>query len=156
MNPYPTLIRWGAGLLLLGILLAGLAKCSYDKGAARNEAKHTAAQLESERVARAVENAWAGAIYNFAYEAETARLQRESETTARIACLRDGTCRLRDRFVCPKLPQAAGAATVADDRTQYGFQLADVEFLIRFAATCGDVLAERNLGKDYAETVTAP
>ncbi|WP_396615459.1 hypothetical protein ACHZ97_14370 [Lysobacter soli] len=34
MNPYPTLMRWGAALLLLALLAGGLVKCGYDKGAA--------------------------------------------------------------------------------------------------------------------------
>lgn len=53
MNPYPTLMRWGAALFLLALLAGGLVKCGYDKGAA---------ELEQERRDHAVTKGYYGEI----------------------------------------------------------------------------------------------
>lgn len=85
---------------------------------------------------------------------------RHERVEAVVDGVRAGTFRVRDRLTCPavgaaSVPGAASSAAAADDGAPRGLSPGDVQFLVRFAQRAGDVQDERNLGRDYARTVSA-
>lgn len=120
-------------------ICAGLALCVvaylwvFNRGADSERAKQAKVDAKAAVIARATENALHGVIYDVAYAAQESRLKREKQTAVRVACLLDGTCRMRDRFSCPRVPGAAEAATLGYDPAAFGLQIEDGIFLVREA-----------------------
>lgn len=155
---------WRAlAFLLLALLVAGVAKIGMDQ---RDAARHDlAAHVQADQAAAAQQQADMQAARDRQHselaaqqqDFENRRLQRESEVDRLLADARTGAVRLRQRFTCPAgaaVPAAAGTAGAADDGAPRGLSAADAEFLVRFAAQCDAVAAERNLGQRYARTVS--
>lgn len=84
--------------------------------------------------------------------------ERHERVEAVVAGVAAGTVRVREHLTCPQpaasVPAAAAGAGAVDDGAQRGLSAADVQFLVRFAARCGDVQDERNLGAEYARAVS--
>lgn len=110
--------------------------------------QQAAAQAQRERERAALADAYR--------EFEIRRMQREEEVDRLLAAARAGAVRVRERFTCPAggVPAAAGTPAGLADGAQRGLRADDADFLVRFAARCNTVLAERNLGRQYAQTVT--
>ena len=155
---------WRAlAFLLLALLAAGTAKVWMgQRDAARRD---LAAHLQADQVAATRQQADMQArqrrqraeLAAQQQDFESRRLQRESEVDRLLADARAGAVRLRQRFTCPAsaaVPSTAGTAGAADDGAPRGLSAADAEFLVRFAAQCDAVVAERNLGQRYARTVS--
>jgi hypothetical protein len=144
---------WILKLCAAGLVLVLGYSWAYGNGKEAAENAHAVATAKAERLARAAEDGWRGAVYDLVYKAETRRIQRERQTAARESCLLDGSCRMRDRFSCPRLPKAPGATGPSDDGTQGGLLAADGAFLVRLASECDAVVEERNLARDYIKAV---
>lgn len=121
------IIKTGAVLIL--ILCAYF--WAFNRGADSEKAKQAKADAKAAVIAQAREDALHGVIWDTNYAATETRRFRELQTARTIACLRDGTCRMRDRFSCPRVPGAAQAATGNDDAAAFGLQIEDGEFLVR-------------------------
>lgn len=84
--------------------------------------------------------------------------ERHERVEAVAAGVAAGTVRVREHLTCPQpaasVPATAAAAGAVDAGAQRGLSAADVQFLVRFAARCGDVQDERNLGAEYARAVS--
>lgn len=126
-------------LALLLALLLGAYLWAFSRGEARAEAKQAKADAKAAVIARAREDALNGVIWDTNYAATETRRFRELQTARTIACLRDGSCRMRDRFTCPRLPGAAQAAPGNDDSAAFGLQVEDGEFLVREASRADGV-----------------
>lgn len=106
--------------------------------------KALAAKYKAEQVRRATEDAWQLAHWKLAYAAEEQRIAREQETEDTIAGLRDGSLRVRERFVCPKVPRDPAPAGQPEPADTYGLRAEDAEFLVRFADERDQIADERN------------
>jgi len=133
---------WVAAGLLAGVWWFG--QWRYDAGQADVQGKWNKAVAEGRRVNQATEDGWRNAHYELAYKAEERRIARNAETELTIACLRDGTCRVRDRFTCPKLPRNTATAGQSESEVEYGLGPEDAEFLVRFADERDQIADERN------------
>lgn len=101
------------------------------RGYDRAKAQQAKADDKAAVITRAKEEALLGVIWNVSYDTEETRIARERETAARVACLLAGTCRMQDRFSCPRVPRAAQAAAGSDDASTFGLQVEDGVFLVR-------------------------
>lgn len=123
LNPYVWLG------IALACLLSFFGGCS--QGQSMEEAKQVKADRKAASIAQAKEDALNKVIWETSYAAAETRKHRELQTARTIACLRDGTCRMRDRFTCPRLPGAPRAPAGSDDAAAFGLQSQDGEFLVR-------------------------
>lgn len=134
--------------LLVAALLAGGLFCSgwwIGRDGAQDRAREAAllAEAKAEKVRQTTEDGWRRAHWDLAYAAEEKRIAREQATEDTIACLRDGSCRMRDRFTCPKVPSAPGIGS-EPDAEESGLLVSDAEFLVQFAAEADTIADERN------------
>lgn len=126
-----------AGLFLSGVYVG------WDKHSDKAAKESLAAEYKAEQVRQATEDGWRRAHWDLAYEAEEKRAEREKQTAATIACLRDGSCRMRDRFTCPKVPSTTGTGPEPDSE-ESGLLVSDAQFLVQFAAEADTIADERN------------
>lgn len=155
---------WRAlAFLLLALLVAGVAKLGMDQRDAARAAltehlwadQATAAKQQADM--QAAMDRQRADLAAQQQDFENRRQAREHEVENLLADARAGTVRLRERFTCPAgtgVSGAAGAAGTAVDAAPRGLSAADADFLVRFAAECDAVAAERNLGQRYARTVS--
>lgn len=126
---------------VIAVLVVGYL-WAFGRGEHAADARHEKAAAKAAVIAKAREDAVIGVAYDVAFTAETSRIQREAETNRTIACLRDGSCRLRDRFTCPRLPGPAEATAGGDDAATFGLQVEDGIFLVREASRA-DAIADQ-------------
>jgi len=141
--------------LALGItaLIATHQRDSARTELTRHLSADTAAELARQARAAAEAQQHAAAVAAIEQDFEDRRVERETEVEQLLADARAGALRLRPRFACPGVPAAAGAAPGADDAAHRGLRPDDAEFLVRLAARCNAVAAERELGRRYAEAL---
>jgi hypothetical protein len=134
-------------LLVAALLAGGLFGSGWwiGRDGAQDKAGKAAlvAEAKAEKVRQATEDGWRRAHWDLAYAAEEKRIAREQATEDTIACLRDGSCRMRDRFTCPKVPSATGIGP-EPDAEESGLLVSDAEFLVQFAAEADTIADERN------------
>lgn len=134
-------------LLVAALLAGGLFGAGWWVGrdGAQDKAREAAllAEAKAEKVRQATEDGWRRAHWDLAYAAEEKRIAREQATEDTIACLRDGSCRVRDRFTCPKVPSTPGTGP-EPDAEESGLLVSDAEFLVQFADEADTIADERN------------
>lgn len=144
MIPVPT---WALRLLATFLAAGALFGSGWwiGRDGVQDEAREKAlvATAKAEQVRRATEDAWQLAHWQFAYAAEEKRAEREKVAAATEACLRDGTCRVRDKFSCPKVPRdPAAPAELAGEES--GFRAEDALVPIGIADEADQIADERN------------
>lgn len=143
----PALSGWVLRLALFAAGSAALfatgAYVGWTKRGDKEANKALIAAHKAEAVRRATEDAWQLAHWKFAYAAEEARIEREQKFKADLAGLDDGSVRVRQRFVCPKAPQAPGTPA-EPEREESGLLQSDVRFLLSIAAEADQIADERN------------
>lgn len=144
---------WLYGLIALAGAFWWWGNARYNVGVTVTEAKHAQALQEAERKARLIEDTLIGKVYDLAYSAEMRRKQRETDTNARERCLLDGTCRMRDRFTCPRLPQGSGATASDDAAEGFGLLPEDGRFLVSEAARADQNTDDLQTCQAYVEAV---
>lgn len=144
MIPVPP---WASRLLFTSLAAAGLFGAGWwiGRDGAQDKAREAAlvAEAEAARIARKVQDVWESKIYALTFDAETRRKEREAETERTIADLRSGTLRVRDRFRCPSLPQAAPVAG-QPPAEEPGFRAEDAAVVIGAADEADTIADERN------------
>lgn len=106
------LALWGYGVHERHVGAAGV-QAKFDAHLAADKADHDKA-VAAAKAKEAADKAAFQAITD-SYKKELANAQRNAART--IADLRAGTIRLRDRWTCPGVPQAAGPAAGVDAAT---------------------------------------
>ena len=146
MIPIPVPM-WAYRLLLYSLAAAGLFGSGWwiGRDGAQDKAREAAlvAEAKAEKVRQATEDGWRRAHWNLAYEAEEKRIAREQATEDTLAGLRAGTLRVRDRFRCPSVPQAAATAPEPDAQ-ESGLRAEDAGVLIGIADEADQIADERN------------
>lgn len=143
----PPVPGWAYRLLLLAAVGAGLfawgGYLGWTKRGDKEANKALIAAHKAEAIRQATEDGWRRAHWDLAYAAEEKRAEREKSTNERIACLLDGSCRVRDRFSCPKV---SGAPSVAGEpQAEAGGLLpTDGVFLVQFARDADNAVADLN------------
>jgi hypothetical protein len=134
-------------LLVAALLAGGLFGSGWwiGRDGAQDKAREAAllAEAKAEKVRQAAEDGWRRAHWDLAYEAEEKRAEREKSTNQRIACLLDGSCRMRDRFSCPKVPSNS-APSGQPEAEAGGLLPADGVFLVQFARDADASTADLN------------
>ena len=133
-------------LLLITSTLFGVKSCQYEN----YKREVSKANAKAERIARAKEEGWRKGIAEWVESYVRERNKHEKDLDNAIDCLRNGPCRVRERFTCPK---ATAPAPGGDGGTASGLSREDAEFLLREAARADALVDQLTLLQNYVKEI---